>query len=389
MQFHCSNTFDKKINFKNRTRILCCNQLDFCNENYLDKLESAKNSNEILTLAILFSSLISIFYLTWRKLINKPVKQLRFEDEAVAANEKSFYKDIILKESIGVGRYGKVFKGELNDQLVAIKIFTNNDYDSYRRELEIYKIHSLSRESILKCIGWDTLLSNINYGIEYWLILDYCQLGSLFDYLQRNILEKDQLLSIMLSAISALNHLHDTQEFTITKLGIAHRDWKSKNLLMKSPATVCIADFGLCVTTNDISQKQFIKIQQGTKRYFSPEVLNETLDVNEFESFALSDIYSFSLVFWESLNRSEFNLNCNAYRLPYYEFTNNDPSIDKMRKIVVEERRRPNFDNYENSEIQNSICSIIRNCWHANAKRRLNSFQIKQQLDELYFKIKK
>ena len=158
---------------------------------------------------------------------------------------------------------------------------------------------------------------------------------------------------------------------------------------MKSDSIVCIADFGLSITSKGIETNKYedLNIRSGTKRYMPPEVLSDQLNVNEFESFILSDIYSFSLVFWESLNRSEFNCNSNVYRLPYYEFTNNDPSIDEMRKIVVEERRRPKFDNYENTEIQAKICSIIHDCWNANAKQRPNSFQIKEQLDELYFKI--
>lgn len=131
-----------------------------------------------------------------------------------------------------MGRFGKVFSGLYYDQLVAVKIFASNEYDSYKRELDIYKIHSLSRDSILKCIGWDTAL--VDFSTEYWLVLDYCKLGSLYDYLQTNVLKKDQLLSIMLSAITGLNHLHDSQEFTVTKPAICHRDLKESIFRLKA-----------------------------------------------------------------------------------------------------------------------------------------------------------
>lgn len=141
--------------------------------------------------------------------------------------EKSYHKLITLsKENLGEGRYGKVIKGLLYEQEVAVKIFNSDDYDSFKRELDIYKISSLSRESILKCIGWDTVNLLTSFSTEYWLILDFCKLGSLYDYLQTNVLKKDQLLSIMISAISGLNHLHDSQEFTVSKPAISHRDFK-------------------------------------------------------------------------------------------------------------------------------------------------------------------
>lgn len=332
----------------------------------------------------------SIVYLIHSKRkFKKKFKKIKQPDELSIVIEKSFYKQITLIESIGEGRFGKVFKGLYYDRLVAVKIFTSDDYDSYKRELDIYKIHCLSRDSILKCVGWDTAL--INFSTEYWLILDYYKLGSLYDYLQTNVLKKEQFLSIFLSAISGLNHLHDNQEFTVSKPQISHRDFKSKNLLMKNDRTVCIADFGLSLTSNDIYSKQFIKIQVGTKRYFSPEVLDETLDTRKFDSFTLSDIYSFSLVFWEGLNQSEFNSNSGNYCLPYYEFTNNDPSIEEMKKVVNIDNRRPKlFDDENNSDpICNSICEIIRKCWSHKPDERFTAFVIKEKLEDLYSKLNK
>ena len=37
----------------------------------------------------------------------------------------------------------------------------------------------------------------------------------------------------------------------------------------------------------------------GTKRYMAPEILDETMDTNHFESFMRVDIYAFALVLWE------------------------------------------------------------------------------------------
>lgn len=62
------------------------------------------------------------------------------------------------------------------------------------------------------------------------------------------------------------------------KPAIAHRDIKSKNILVKSNGTCCLADFGLAVmhyqSTDELDIGSNPKV--GTKRYMSPEVLDET-----------------------------------------------------------------------------------------------------------------
>ena len=41
----------------------------------------------------------------------------------------------------------------------------------------------------------------------------------------------------------------------------------------------------------------------GTKRYMGPEVLEETLNKNHFDSYKQADMYSFGLVLWEISRR--------------------------------------------------------------------------------------
>lgn len=66
--------------------------------------------------------------------------------------------------------------------------------------------------------------------------------------------------------------------FVQGKPAIAHRDIKSKNVLVKINGTCVIADFGLAVThtqaTGALDMAPNPRV--GTKRYMSPEVLDET-----------------------------------------------------------------------------------------------------------------
>lgn len=41
----------------------------------------------------------------------------------------------------------------------------------------------------------------------------------------------------------------------------------------------------------------------GTKRYMAPECLDETINMDHFESFKRADVYSFGLVLWEIARR--------------------------------------------------------------------------------------
>ena len=48
----------------------------------------------------------------------------------------------------------------------------------------------------------------------------------------------------------------------------------------------------------------FPNTRQGTKRYMAPEVLDETLNKHNFDSFKQADMYSFALVLWEIARRT-------------------------------------------------------------------------------------
>ncbi|CAG2167379.1 unnamed protein product [Oppiella nova] len=222
--------------------------------------------------------------------------------------QRTLAKQIQLYECIGKGRYGEVWRGVRYLENVAVKIFFSRDEASWNRETEIYSTIILRHENILGFLGSD--ITSYNSSTQLWLITNYHELGSLYDYLNAHTLEPKQMMGILVSMVSGLLHLHTEIFGRLGKPAIAHRDIKSKNILMKNRNSCCIADFGLAViqtqTTGEV--KFGIKNHRvGTKRYMAPEVLDMTMKSDVFESYRLADIYSLALVFWEVVQRSEFD----------------------------------------------------------------------------------
>ena len=65
----------------------------------------------------------------------------------------------------------------------------------------------------------------------------------------------------------------------VGKPAIAHRDIKSKNILVKANGECCIGDLGLAIQEDQLDQliREGANLQVGTKRYMAPEILNNRL----------------------------------------------------------------------------------------------------------------
>lgn len=87
-------------------------------------------------------------------------------------------------------------------------------------------------------------MTSRNSSTQLWLITHYHEMGSLYDYLQLSTLDASSCLRMALSIASGLVHLHVEIFGTQGKPAIAHRDLKSKNVLVKKNRQCCIADLG-------------------------------------------------------------------------------------------------------------------------------------------------
>ena len=229
--------------------------------------------------------------------------------------QRTVARETTLIEIIGKGRYGEVWRGSYHGESVAVKIFSTRDEASWNRETEIYNTVMLRHDNILGFIATD--VHSLRSTTYMWLLTDYHENGSLYDFLNCRKFGSDLMCRLALSASKGLAHLHTEIFGSNAKPAIAHRDIKTKNILVKSNLTCCIGDLGLAVLHfqdgNIIDMAANKRV--GTKRYMAPEVLTESLDIRTIDSFKKADVYAFGLVLWEITRRCEVGGNSYIYIL--------------------------------------------------------------------------
>ncbi|CAD6191977.1 unnamed protein product [Caenorhabditis auriculariae] len=348
--------------------------------------------------------------------------------------QRTVAQDLAIIKVIGRGRYGEVRKATYRGSYVAVKTFYTTEEDSWKNERDVYQTHMLNHENILQFVAAD--ICSEDSITQMLLVTDYHELGSLSDYLRREeTLSTDEALRLIYSSMCGIEHLHTAVHGTGSrrKPEIAHRDIKSKNIIVKRAGVCCIADFGLAVRfENEGLLPEKVNVQVGTKRYMAPEVLSRTLNPNDFSQFKMADIYSFALVMWEIARRVEDNtsaqkaeefsagdaheccessglgeslssdsnpprlhrqkpsvdisLKAKPYVPPFEGMVENDPSFDEMRYVVCELQKRPPLEDAWVKGNNSALChltKLMRDCWEKSPQSRHTALKIKKDVLKL------
>uniref|UniRef100_A0A674CER3 receptor protein serine/threonine kinase n=2 Tax=Salmoninae TaxID=504568 RepID=A0A674CER3_SALTR len=298
--------------------------------------------------------------------------------------QRTIAKQIQMVKQIGKGRYGEVWMGKWRGERVAVKVFFTTEEASWFRETEIYQTVLMRHENILCFIAAD--IKGTGSWTQLYLITDYHEGGSLYDYLKSTTLDTKAMLRLAYSSVSGLCHLHTEIFGTQGKPAIAHRDLKSKNILVKKNGACCIADLGLAVKfisdTNEVDIPPNTRV--GTKRYMPPEVLDESLNRNHFQSYIMADMYSFGLILWEIARRCVSGGIVEEYQLPYHDLVPSDPSYEDMREVVCIKRLRPSFPNrWTSDECLRQMGKLMTECWAHNPASRLTALRVKKTLAKM------
>ncbi len=199
----------------------------------------------------------------------------------------------------------------------------------------------IRHQNVLGFIAAD--IKETNHGLAMILVTDHHPNGSLFDFLNANLIDKQTLFKFLYSICCGLSHLHQEIVSAGYKPAIAHRDLKSKNVLVKRDMECCLADFGLSVRYDSQANKIDAAgcTREGTVRYMAPEILSEEIRLGCIESLKRADVYALGLVVWECVSRWSEAADGGEYMVPYGEFVEGNPEVEAMRRVVCERKCRP------------------------------------------------
>ena len=170
--------------------------------------------------------------------------------------------DYMFIKDIGEGNFGKVklaIKKETGEQF-AIKIMNKEKIRNQMGRLLIPEIEISKKFNHKNVIR---VYSIIEDDINYYIVMEYCSKGELFDYIvSKKKLSKDEASIFFYQLINGIEHIHS--------MGFAHRDLKPENLLITKNNILKIIDFGL---THEYDENMLLKTKCGSPSYAAPEIL--------------------------------------------------------------------------------------------------------------------
>ncbi|KAF9528867.1 kinase-like domain-containing protein [Crepidotus variabilis] len=247
---------------------------------------------------------------------------------------------------LGSGGFGKVFKGQWNGDIIALKEMHKSVFGETRNERHLkafekeIKIWSrLHHPRILPFYG-ACLASE-----KPFLVTKYCANGNVMDYM-RDFPEVNRLL-ILHEISSGMVYLHEKT--------IIHADLKAANILIGDDHKALICDFGLSHLKDQTMSTSTMHTIQGTLNYMAPEYLDGApIDYP-------ADIYSFAMTAWQIYTGL----------VPF-----SDVPQRAFYRVVIDREERPEYPN----SMSSPLWVLVQECWDQDPKSRPTFLEVEASL---------
>uniref|UniRef100_A0A8C2AIV9 non-specific protein-tyrosine kinase n=1 Tax=Cyprinus carpio TaxID=7962 RepID=A0A8C2AIV9_CYPCA len=238
-------------------------------------------------------------------------------------------KDIILKRMLGEGFFGEVHEG--NGEKISVAVKTCKECAPDVREKfvgEAVIMKNLDHPHIVRLIG-------VIEEDPVWIVMELCQHGELGKYLTKN-LPSVTLVLFSLQICKALVYLQG--------MNMVHRDIAVRNVLVATPESVKLGDFGL---SRYIEDEEYYKasVTRLPIKWMAPESIN-------FRRFTTaSDVWMFAVCVWEIMSRG---------KQPFHWLDNRDVinQLEQGNRLPKPEHCPP------------ALYSLMTRCWSYDPRER-------------------
>ncbi|KAL0878763.1 hypothetical protein ABMA27_003800 [Loxostege sticticalis] len=286
-----------------------------------------------------------------------PAVYVTEEDPLAVEPPRVSFSELKLEEVIGVGGFGKVYRGYWNDEVVAVKAARQDANE----DIEVIKESVLQEARLFWVLQHPNIVSLKGVCLEepnLCLVMEYARGGPLNRVLSGRKIRPGILVDWAIQVAQGMAYLH-----VGAPMSLIHRDLKSSNVLLSEEIllddtlenkTLKITDFGLAREVYKTTRMS----AAGTYAWMPPEVIK-----NSTFSHA-SDVWSYGVLLWELLTGETPYKGIDALAVAY------GVAVNKLTLPIPSTCPEP-------------WRVLMEACWHSNPRERPLFPEILEQLERI------